>query len=708
MKRRFVLAVAALAGTCCITHGQVLISEVVSGPLPGGNPKFIEIFNGSATTSVTLGTDDKLRIYSNGQSTTNATPLYDFGGNSGANSITLLPGQTWTIASSASDGSNQWNIAYGLSNQPTLFATASFFNGNDAVVIERSGVNSDVFGVIGMGPGVPDGAIGSTDFTMYWSYSGSWARRNANVCAPSATFTRSQWTFPLVATNVPPNGTNSLRQGAADNSAGVWTMNVQNNTSPNTHASICAAGNDCNGNGRPDATDIALGFSRDCNANTVPDECDISSGGSRDCDGNTVPDECQIAANAALDCDRNGALDSCELSGRDCNGNNRLDSCDIALNAALDCNSNGVIDSCELAANDCNNNGVVDACDIINGTSADLNNNNIPDSCEPFVFDCNGNGIEDATDIVMGTSQDCDGDVVPDECELYRGTLTDADGNGTPDACQDAYVGSAFENATVQPSPFGVRNGPNGLAFMNVEGANFGTFASYAGMRFDLAAAKAQFDAAYPGGWTITKAYLYLLQSNAGFTADGGVEIVYTNNDAQNFAHNASPEVTFYENYATDYTDLQQITTYLFVRGPTDPTHPGGNGTIESHLMFDASGSNTAGGDALAAEANAGLGQLTLLLHDTDPAVAATYAGYTNFNFHGPQIVLFATGTGNGCPPCAADFNQDGGVTGDDVGAFFAEFESGNLCGDVNEDGGVTGDDVAFFFEVFEAGDPNC
>jgi len=62
------------------------------------------------------------------------------------------------------------------------------------------------------------------------------------------------------------------------------------------------------------------------------------------------------------------------------------------------------------------------------------------------------------------------------------------------------------------------------------------------------------------------------------------------------------------------------------------------------------------------------------------------------------------SGTANVCPVCAADYNQDGGVTGDDVAAFFAEFEGGGNCADVNQDGGITGDDVAAFFDAYEAG----
>lgn len=61
-------------------------------------------------------------------------------------------------------------------------------------------------------------------------------------------------------------------------------------------------------------------------------------------------------------------------------------------------------------------------------------------------------------------------------------------------------------------------------------------------------------------------------------------------------------------------------------------------------------------------------------------------------------------GFGTGCPSCAADYDQDGGVTGGDIGAFIADFESGAACADVDQDGGVTGGDLAAFFIAFEAG----
>jgi beta-glucanase (GH16 family) len=56
------------------------------------------------------------------------------------------------------------------------------------------------------------------------------------------------------------------------------------------------------------------------------------------------------------------------------------------------------------------------------------------------------------------------------------------------------------------------------------------------------------------------------------------------------------------------------------------------------------------------------------------------------------------------CPMCIADFNQDGGIDGSDVGAFFDSWEAGNSDADVNQDGGIDGADVASFFVAWESG----
>ncbi|MEI7658806.1 MAG: hypothetical protein WCK33_12155 [Phycisphaerae bacterium] len=641
---------AVLMAASGSASAQVIISEVVSGSMLSANPKFVELTNVSATRTITLGANDALRLYSN--TATTSTLVYDFGANAGANNVTLLPGQSWTIALSGTTAGTSWNLAYGVANQPSLFqANTPNGNGNDVYELLIAGVRSDIYGIV---PGNAGATTGSSDFTMPWAYSRGYAKRRPNICAPNATFTIGEWVI---------GGNNSLGTANTDGNAQI----MADNTSPNSHSNICAAGNDCNGNGRPDATDIALGFSRDCNANGLPDECDISSGGSRDCNTNGIPDECEIAQQPSRDCNRNG-----------------------------------ILDSCELANNDCNRNGILDACDIASGTSQDVNANGIPDSCEPFLFDCNGNQIEDATDIRNGTSRDCNGNVIPDECELFNGRLTDANGNGTPDACEAAYVAEADVNATVNPSPFGVRNGPNGLAFLNVEGSDLLTFASYGGLRFNMAPMKAKFDTAYgAGNWHVEKAYLFLMQANAAFTAGGDVQIVWTGNDAQNFSDVATPEVTLYENYLTDYPDAATVATYTFVRGADlPPGNPGGNGTIESHQIGDVASPNE-----VVNELNGASGNLTLLMRDATTSVAATYAGTTNTSWRGPTIVVFAApGASNPCPACAADYNQDGGVDGGDIAAFFPDWESSAGCADVNQDGGIDGGDIEAFFQVWQSG----
>ena len=53
---------------------------------------------------------------------------------------------------------------------------------------------------------------------------------------------------------------------------------------------------------------------------------------------------------------------------------------------------------------------------------------------------------------------------------------------------------------------------------------------------------------------------------------------------------------------------------------------------------------------------------------------------------------------------CAADFNDDGGVDGGDVSAFFEAWEAATGCSDVNDDGGVDGGDVSAFFSLWESG----
>jgi hypothetical protein len=188
--------------------------------------------------------------------------------------------------------------------------------------------------------------------------------------------------------------------------------------------------------------------------------------------------------------------------------------------------------------------------------------------------------------------------------------------------------------------------------------------------------------------------------ANAAFTAGGDVAVMWTGNDTQDFSDLANPEVTFYENFLTDYQDTATVATYVFTRGADlPPGNPGGNGTIERHQIGDGAAANE-----VVNELNGANGNLTLLLRDATTSVAATYAGITNNTWRGPTIVVFAAAGGTNPCGCAADYNQDGGVDGGDIETFFSEWEASAGCSDVNQDGGVDGSDIESFFQVWEAG----
>jgi hypothetical protein len=61
--------------------------------------------------------------------------------------------------------------------------------------------------------------------------------------------------------------------------------------------------------------------------------------------------------------------------------------------------------------------------------------------------------------------------------------------------------------------------------------------------------------------------------------------------------------------------------------------------------------------------------------------------------------------TGTQLPPaCIGDFNQDGGVDGSDIEAFFVSWGNGDSIADINADGGVDGSDVEAFFFAWTTG----
>jgi hypothetical protein len=196
-------------------------------------------------------------------------------------------------------------------------------------------------------------------------------------------------------------------------------------------------------------------------------------------------------------------------------------------------------------------------------------------------------------------------------------------------AAQAASV-EAIGNATVQPG--GVRTGGSGINFFNIEGADYGSFASYGAIRFDLSSLKAGFDAQYGvGGWVVDSVMLSLTQSNAAFTNDGGVAVYFTNNDGVSLS---APSPLTYDGFAADFADAQSVTSYTFTQVSS--------GTVDSYTLFSRSGTNSAGGNALMADILAD-STMTLALRETDAGVAATYAGFNNNSYAGPTLSISVT-----------------------------------------------------------------
>jgi hypothetical protein len=156
-----------------IANADMLVSEVVDGDLPGGNPKFVELTN-TGDSDVTFGVDDFVQIYFNGGTEPNTTVALD--------GITIVAGDSFVIASTANGGVEQFQAAYGF--DADLYSDGFFGNGDDAYTLEDVGGVVDTYGVVGV-----DGT------GEVWEYRDSYAFRNFPITMPNDVFADTEWTF---------------------------------------------------------------------------------------------------------------------------------------------------------------------------------------------------------------------------------------------------------------------------------------------------------------------------------------------------------------------------------------------------------------------------------------------------------------------------------------------------------------------------------
>lgn len=197
----------------CVSHSALIISEIVDAPLPGGLPKFVELTN-TGTMTVDLSAYS-IGNFSNGGSTLG-------GGSSTLLSGSLAPGDSYVISYEGSDspGVGTFFDTYGF--DPDNFDLGTFINGDDVVALFQGAATGD-----GSDATLIDlyGVVGTDGTGEAWEYTDSYAVRNPDVLAGTATFDAAQWTIP---------GANGLETGDDTEELAL----ILANTTPGTHSTI--------------------------------------------------------------------------------------------------------------------------------------------------------------------------------------------------------------------------------------------------------------------------------------------------------------------------------------------------------------------------------------------------------------------------------------------------------------------------------------
>jgi len=177
----------------------------------------------------------------------------------------------------------------------------------------------------------------------------------------------------------------------------------------------------------------------------------------------------------------------------------------------------------------------------------------------------------------------------------------------------------ASNNATVQPA--GPRPGANGKQFFNMEGASNGTFASFGVVDFQPGSMSVQ----------IASLTLALTQANAAFTNDGSLIFYLSTDTATDIEPIGSPLIY---SAADAPTGLGGQLSPIFLLGAGSFTQVS-DGTKDT-FSFSPSAAVIAYIDSQVAAG----GRLRLVIAPGDATVAATYAGFSNTEFAGPQLTL--------------------------------------------------------------------
>ena len=178
---------------------------------------------------------------------------------------------------------------------------------------------------------------------------------------------------------------------------------------------------------------------------------------------------------------------------------------------------------------------------------------------------------------------------------------------------------AAVNNATIQPA--GPRPGVNGKQFFNMEGSGNGTFASFGVVDFQSG----------PMNVVVTSLTIDLTQDNAAFTQNGTLNFYLSTDTATNIEPGTSPLIY---NAADPPTGVGTQLSLLLLLGTGTFTQVT-SGTIDSFSFSP----NAAVTSYLSSQLSTG-GPIRLVIAPGDATVAATYAGFSNSEFGGPELLL--------------------------------------------------------------------
>ncbi|MHC5109336.1 MAG: lamin tail domain-containing protein [Planctomycetota bacterium] len=194
-----------IAFTASSASGEIIISEVVDGTLPFGQPKFVELTN--------TGCDDiDMTAYSFGNYSNGGTDLG--GGAAAVLTGTLAAGDSYVVAYTSEDNAADFTGVYGF--PPDFFMGGGFVNGDDVLALFLGAATGD-----GSDATLIDvyGEIGVDGTGTAWEYTDSYSYRNASISSPNATFDAGEW---FIA------GPNALEAGGDDSQKLPLILEVTN------------------------------------------------------------------------------------------------------------------------------------------------------------------------------------------------------------------------------------------------------------------------------------------------------------------------------------------------------------------------------------------------------------------------------------------------------------------------------------------------